>query len=52
MTLSKEGEETKEQWHFSEKDAVRVNSVRLSSMLSSFTFYGCIRTVDRIYSYV
>lgn len=25
MTLGKEGEETKEQWHPSERDAVRVN---------------------------
>ena len=30
MTLGKEGDETKEQWHLSEKDAVRV------SMLSWF----------------
>jgi len=30
MTLGKEGDETKEQWHLSEKDAVRVRILPLS----------------------
>jgi hypothetical protein len=33
MTLGKEGDETKEQWHLSEKDAVRVSALSLSHPL-------------------
>jgi hypothetical protein len=42
MTLGKEGDETKEQWHTSDKDAVRVSTLNLfPSLLLPTVWYIC-----------